>query len=75
MTEFQDGTLITMRVMGCQVQAIGEAIRPKSGQSVLLVFFCFFRKNHKDIPKKTSEVKACANYAGIILNIIGKQRH
>ena len=27
MNEFQDGTLITMEVMGCQVQAIGKAIR------------------------------------------------
>ena len=30
MTEFQDGTFITMEVMGCQVGAIGKAIRPFS---------------------------------------------
>ena len=28
MTEFQDGTLITMKLMGCQVYAISKAIRP-----------------------------------------------
>ena len=28
MTEFLDGTLITMEVMGCQVYAIRKAIRP-----------------------------------------------
>ena len=27
MTEFQDGTLITMEVMGCQMHAIGKVIR------------------------------------------------
>ena len=28
MTEFEDGTLITMEAMGYQVHAIGKAIRP-----------------------------------------------
>ena len=28
MTEFQDDTFITMEFMGCQVHAIGKAIRP-----------------------------------------------
>jgi len=27
-TEFQDGTFITLEVMGCEVHAIGKAIRP-----------------------------------------------
>ena len=26
-TEFQDGTLITMEVIGCQVHTIGKAVR------------------------------------------------
>ena len=28
MTDFQDGTLITMEAMGCQVHVIRKAIRP-----------------------------------------------
>ena len=64
MTEFQDSTLITMGVMGCQVQAIGEAITPllqirsKLFSYVFIVcqFFVCFCRNHKDMPKKTSKV-------------------
>jgi len=33
-TEFQDGTFITMEVMGCQIHAIGKAIRPLSADPV-----------------------------------------
>jgi len=40
MTEFQDGTLITMEVMGCRVHEIGKAILKtpfrRSGHNFLL---------------------------------------
>ena len=37
MSEFQDGTSITMKVMGCQVHAIGKAIRLLFADPVTLI--------------------------------------
>ena len=38
LTEFQDSTVITMEVMGCQVHAIGKAIRPLFADPVTNAF-------------------------------------
>jgi len=35
-TEFQDGNFIVMEVMGCQVHAIGKAIRPPFADPITL---------------------------------------
>ena len=37
MTEVQDGTLITMEVMGCQMYAVGKAIRPLFADPVTFI--------------------------------------
>ena len=37
MTEFQDGNFIAMEVMGCQVHAIGKAIRPLFADPVTII--------------------------------------
>ena len=40
MAEFQDGTLITTEVEGCQVHAIGKAIRPPFADPVTYIDWC-----------------------------------
>ena len=40
MTEFKDGTLITMEVMGCQVHVIGKAIGPLFADPVTFYEIC-----------------------------------
>ena len=44
--EFQDGTLITTEVMGCQVHAIGKATRPLFADPVTFLMLNCSSYNH-----------------------------
>ena len=54
MTEFQDGNFIVMEVIGCQVHAIGKAIRPLFADLVTLCMkkLCLKPKKPKLICEK-----------------------